>query len=130
MNLFIAASGFYKRHKRTRDWPPEETIKFYRALQTIGTDFSVMLELFPNRSRRDLKLKFKKEERQNMALINKALMHPKEFNIEVLKSQFEQEDRDFLVKQEQWKEAKQKMLAEKKYVFELKQRIHEQYYLI
>lgn len=56
---FITASGFYKRQKRTRDWLPLETLKFYRSLQTIGTDFSVMLQLFPNRSRRDLKLKVK-----------------------------------------------------------------------
>lgn len=54
---FQLASGFYKRQKRTRDWLPLETLKFYRSLQTIGTDFSVMLQLFPNRSRRDLKLK-------------------------------------------------------------------------
>lgn len=54
---FLLASGFYKRQKRTRDWLPLETLKFYRSLQTIGTDFSVMLQLFPNRSRRDLKLK-------------------------------------------------------------------------
>lgn len=57
LNFVFAASGFYKRQKRTRDWLPLETIKFYRSLQTIGTDFSVMLQLFPNRSRRDLKLK-------------------------------------------------------------------------
>lgn len=61
VNIFFfflkIASGFYKRQKRTRDWLPLETLKFYRSLQTIGTDFSVMLQLFPNRSRRDLKLK-------------------------------------------------------------------------
>lgn len=73
-----------------------------------------MLELFPNRTRRDLKLKFKKEERQNMALVNKALLHPKQFNIEMLKEQFEEEDRQTLAKQEEWKEAKQRMMAEKK----------------
>lgn len=64
----IAASGFYKRQKRTRDWLPLETLKFYRSLQTIGTDFSVMLQLFPNRSRRDLKLKVSKSQANNVAL--------------------------------------------------------------
>jgi hypothetical protein len=34
--------GYYKRQKRTKDWPADETIKFYRCLHTIGTDFSLM----------------------------------------------------------------------------------------
>lgn len=50
-----------------------------------------MLTLFPNRTRRDLKLKFKKEERVNPALINKALLHPNQFNIDELKQDFERE---------------------------------------
>lgn len=58
INVFsFTDSGYYSRYKRTRDWPPEETIRFYRCLHTIGTDFSMMMQLFPNRSRRDLKLK-------------------------------------------------------------------------
>lgn len=57
---------------------------------------------------------FKKEERQNMALINKALLHPKQFNIEMLKEQFEEEDREIRAKNEEYKEAKQKLMAEKK----------------
>ncbi|XP_053697302.1 uncharacterized protein LOC128744367 [Sabethes cyaneus] len=91
---FSGNSGYYSRYKRTRDWPPEETIRFYRCLHTIGTDFSMMIQLFPNRSRRDLKLKFKKEERLNLILVNKALLYPKEFNIEELKQQFKQEDEE------------------------------------
>lgn len=55
--FFVLDSGYYSRYKRTRDWPPEETIRFYRCLHTIGTDFSMMIQLFPNRTRRDLKLK-------------------------------------------------------------------------
>lgn len=88
------ATGFYKRNKRTRDWPPDETIRFYRCLHTIGTDFSLMLQLFPNRTRRDLKLKFKKEERINPALINKALLHPNRFDIDELKHEFEHEQEE------------------------------------
>lgn len=51
-----------------------------------------MLTLFPNRSRRDLKLKFKKEERINPGLINKALLHPNRFDIDELKRDFEREE--------------------------------------
>lgn len=89
---FSGSQGFYKRQKRTRDWPPEETIRFYRCLHTIGTDFSLMLHLFPSRNRRDLKLKFKKEERINLGLINKALLNPKAFNIDELKDELAKDE--------------------------------------
>ncbi|XP_067621483.1 uncharacterized protein Bdp1 [Eurosta solidaginis] len=97
-------NGFYRRQKRTKDWPPEETIKFYRCLQTVGTDFSLMCQLFPKRTRRDLKLKFKKEERTNLALINKALLYPKLFNIDDLKTQLETEEREKEEALQRWKE--------------------------
>lgn len=103
---FSGNSGYYSRYKRTRDWPPEETIRFYRCLHTIGTDFSMMIQLFPNRSRRDLKLKFKKEERLNLKLVNKALLFPKEFNIEELQLQFQEEDEEIERMREQERQEK------------------------
>lgn len=106
--LCSTASGFYKRNKRTRDWPADETIRFYRCLHTIGTDFSLMLTLFPNRSRRDLKLKFKKEERVNSALINKALLHPNQFNIDELKQDFEREKVETERLRAEWEKEKEK----------------------
>lgn len=87
-----ANNGFYNRHKRTKNWPADETIKFYRCLQAIGTDFSLMLDLFPNRSRRDLKLKFKKEEKLNGALINKALIYHSTFDVDSLKQMLQEEE--------------------------------------
>lgn len=109
---FSGNSGYYSRFKRTKDWSPEETIRFYRCLHTIGTDFSMMIQLFPNRSRRDLKLKFKKEEKLNLMLVNKALLYPKEFNIEELKQQFEEEDE--ILERQRELERQQKMEAEEK----------------
>lgn len=91
--------GVFKRQKRTKDWSAEETIKFYRCLHTIGTDFSLMLQLFPNRTRRDLKIKFKKEEKSNGHLIDKALCNPKAFDVESLRKEFEKEDADRAEKQ-------------------------------
>ncbi|KAM7351480.1 transcription factor TFIIIB component B'' homolog Bdp1 [Cochliomyia hominivorax] len=101
-------NGFYSRQKRTREWLPAETIKFYRCLQNVGTDFSLMVSLFPNRTRRDLKLKFKKEERKNGNLINKALLYPKQFDLESLKQQIDEEEK---LREEQAK--KSKMAKEK-----------------
>ncbi|XP_017030038.1 transcription factor TFIIIB component B'' homolog [Drosophila kikkawai] len=97
-------NGFYKRHKRTSYWTPDETVRFYQCLQIIGTDFSLMCQMFPKRSRRDLKLKYKKEERTNGRLINKALLYPKAFNIQELKDQLEEEDREREENERQWKE--------------------------
>lgn len=84
--------GYYKRQQRTKEWPQEETIKFYRCLNTVGTDFSLMLNLFPNRSRRDLKLKFKKEEKNNPHLVDKALLNHNTFDIEELQKELDEED--------------------------------------
>ncbi|XP_047996491.1 transcription factor TFIIIB component B'' [Leguminivora glycinivorella] len=65
--------GRYSRTARTADWSEAETVRFYRALAAVGTDFTLMAPLFPDRNRRDLKIKFKKEERLNGAQVDKAL---------------------------------------------------------
>lgn len=49
-----------------------------------------------------------------MALVNKALLHPKQFNIEELQLQFEKEDREIQAKQLEWNDLKQKIAIEKK----------------
>ncbi|XP_056631162.1 uncharacterized protein LOC130441479 [Diorhabda sublineata] len=86
--------GIYKKHKRTKFWTASETVYFYKALNTIGTDFTLMCELFPNRTRRELKIKFKKEEKVNRNLIDKALTQPCDFDFEDLKNEIELEERE------------------------------------
>ncbi|XP_049280151.1 transcription factor TFIIIB component B'' homolog [Anopheles funestus] len=105
-------SGYYSRIRRTKDWADEETIRFYRCLHTIGTDFSMMLTLFPQRSRRDLKLKFKKEERLNLRLVNKALLHPKEFNVDELRQQFAEEDEQLEKQRQEEKQRKMESMEQ------------------
>lgn len=58
-----------------------ETLKFYRALNTVGTDFLLMQSIFPKRTRQDLKMKFKKEDRMNRFLVEKALRYPLDFDL-------------------------------------------------
>lgn len=58
-----------------------ETKRFYKALNTIGTDFSLMQKYFPIRTRLELKNKFKREEKLNRNLIDTALNNPSEFDI-------------------------------------------------
>lgn len=83
--------GIYKRVKRTKDWSKIETLRFYKALNTIGTDFTLMVKLFPSRTRRELKMKFKKEERINHALIDKAVLEPVQFDMRDLEADLEKQ---------------------------------------
>ncbi|XP_015436530.1 PREDICTED: transcription factor TFIIIB component B'' homolog [Dufourea novaeangliae] len=76
--------GFYKKRQKSKEWPRWETLKFYKALNTVGTDFLLMQSLFPNRTRQEIKMKFKKEEKINRNLIEKVLEYHQEFDIELL----------------------------------------------
>ncbi|CAK88782.1 unnamed protein product (macronuclear) [Paramecium tetraurelia] len=53
-------SGRLKRLSR-RNWSQEDTKKFFRSLQLFGTDFYMINYLFNDRTRTQLKRKFKKE---------------------------------------------------------------------
>lgn len=83
-------NGFYKRRKKSKDWSKWETLKFYKTLNTVGTDFLLMQSFFPNRTRQEIKLKFKKEEKVNRNLVEKALAYHQEFNIETLEKSMAQ----------------------------------------
>ncbi|XP_076292139.1 uncharacterized protein LOC143214684 [Lasioglossum baleicum] len=106
--------GFYKKRQKSKEWPKWETLKFYRALNTVGTDFLLMQSLFPNRTRQEIKIKFKKEEKINRNLIEKALEYHQEFDIELLEKSLaslensEKEDSNTQEKRQQ-KESKEKI---------------------
>ncbi|XP_076268306.1 transcription factor TFIIIB component B'' homolog Bdp1 [Rhynchophorus ferrugineus] len=89
---FDSGYGIYTRAVRSKDWTHKETLRFYKALNLIGTDFTTMSKLFPKRSRRELKLKFNKEERINRQLIDKAIMQPCSYNFSELKREIEIEE--------------------------------------
>lgn len=65
-------SSFTNR-TRTERWGIEETRRFYKCLQQCGTDFTMMMTLFPGRTQKQLKNKFRKESRAQPDLVNKAL---------------------------------------------------------
>lgn len=75
-NNHITSASFAKRESSIK-WGEAETKLFYDGLRTFGTDFTLMARLFPNRSRRQLKLKFKREERSFPARIEEALSAPR-----------------------------------------------------
>lgn len=74
-------------------WTNEETVKFYKALQIVGTDFSLISKVFfsGTRSRLDLRNKFKKEEKLNRNLVDKALSST---NFTLLKDFVNQKDEE------------------------------------
>lgn len=88
--------NLYSKNKIKRkvcEWAPEDTIMFYRALNTIGTDFSMMASLFGNRTRNEIKRKYKLEERKNPSLLAKALTNYNKFDIDELKSEINADKR-------------------------------------
>ncbi|UIZ21783.1 hypothetical protein KXD40_008747 [Peronospora effusa] len=54
-------------------WGKEETKQFYYCLSQVGPNFSMMATLFPTRKRKELKSKFKYEEKNHANLIEIAL---------------------------------------------------------
>jgi len=72
--------GSWRKRKRSSRWSLRETARFYRALSMLGTDFSLMENLFPNRSRFELKRKFKVEEKCNQDLIDRTIASQKPFD--------------------------------------------------
>ncbi|XP_075523785.1 uncharacterized protein LOC142556264 isoform X2 [Primulina tabacum] len=54
-------------------WSKQDTELFYEGLRQFGTDLSLVQQLFPGRTRRQVKLKYKKEERQQPLRLRDAL---------------------------------------------------------
>uniref|UniRef100_A0A667YTY9 Myb-like domain-containing protein n=1 Tax=Myripristis murdjan TaxID=586833 RepID=A0A667YTY9_9TELE len=62
----------FRKGTYTKPWSSEETDMFFVAVSMVGTDFSMICQLFPHRARSEIKNKFKKEERENAWRIDKA----------------------------------------------------------
>lgn len=61
-------------------WEDGETKQFYRILQLIGTDFTVMEQFFPKRNRKQLLRKFHKEKKNNPKEVERALQNNQKIN--------------------------------------------------
>lgn len=80
-NLYNNAS--YTKQAYTDPWTVDEEIKFYKSLSKWGTDFNFISQLFPYRTRRQIKLKFSLEERKNPVLIELALKRKLPFDFDM-----------------------------------------------
>ena len=76
---YVNYGSWYKR-SRTSRWTMRETVRYYRALSMLGTDFSLMTMLFPKRSRIELKRKFTAEGKIHPKLVDYTLAHPTTFD--------------------------------------------------
>ncbi|KAJ4898722.1 Homeodomain-like superfamily protein [Raphanus sativus] len=54
-------------------WSKQDTELFYEGIQEFGGNLSMVQQLFPDRTRQQIKLKFKLEERRNPLKLNDAL---------------------------------------------------------
>jgi len=61
-SAYHSRSYSYKRKKETsKQWSKDETLKFYKCLMNFGTDFSMIQQYCPNRTRAQIKRKYKTE---------------------------------------------------------------------
>jgi transcription factor TFIIIB component B'' len=89
----------YSNRTPVERWKAEDTDLFYKALQQFGTDFELIQNLFPGRTRRQVKAKFKNEEKLNPVRLADALgrktqdqSHHYRAIIEMLKTEKENEN--------------------------------------
>ncbi|CAD6456221.1 3de59456-b246-4a05-a3ac-ba32ee720084 [Sclerotinia trifoliorum] len=66
-------SGQYMKRAPAVRWDSNSNELFYQGLRQFGTAFEMIAAMFPDRNRRQIKLKFVREERQNPAKVDRAL---------------------------------------------------------
>ncbi len=86
-----ATYASFLNRRPTPIWSMEETKLFYTCLQRCGTEFSVMQTFFPNRTRKQLKRKFYKEEREHPLLVQKALYTSLPLPVDVFEAKYKVE---------------------------------------
>ncbi|XP_058613810.1 transcription factor TFIIIB component B'' homolog isoform X3 [Onychostoma macrolepis] len=96
----------FRKGTYTKPWSSGETEMFYLAISMVGTDFSMIGQLFPHRARIEIKNKFKKEERNNSWRIDKAFKEKRRLDLDFFKQLMEQ-----ILKNEQNKKNKNKELV-------------------
>ncbi len=83
-NGIITSFTYLTKKNKNKRWTKEESELFYKSLECCGCEFSMINILFPNRSRNNLKDKFKKEMKINKARVDNALNNFNKFDLEKL----------------------------------------------
>jgi transcription factor TFIIIB component B'' len=76
-------------------WGREATDNFYDALRRFGTDFAMINKCFPHSTRRSIKKKFNREEKEHPELIKEALSAPRNTDWTSFLVDAGKEDNDF-----------------------------------
>ncbi|XP_065850194.1 uncharacterized protein [Euphorbia lathyris] len=71
-NKLFNHNSFMDKTPKSR-WSKQDTELFYEGIRQFGTDLSMIQQLFPGKTRHQMKLKYKKEERQHPLLLSEAL---------------------------------------------------------
>lgn len=69
----VVTSATYAPRPVTSPWTPQEVGELLRAVAAFGTDFALIAELFPHRTRRQVKARFLLEEKMRPHLVEVAL---------------------------------------------------------
>ncbi|KAL6633923.1 hypothetical protein ACP70R_026594 [Stipagrostis hirtigluma subsp. patula] len=63
-------------NKQTRaKWSKSDTDLFYQGLRQFGSDFAMIQQLFPDKTRHQIRQKFKTEDKKNPMLVHDAIIH-------------------------------------------------------
>ncbi|XP_056302395.1 transcription factor TFIIIB component B'' homolog isoform X2 [Danio aesculapii] len=84
----------FRKGTYTKPWSNGETEMFFLAISMVGTDFSMIGQLFPHRARLEIKNKFKKEEKNNAWRIDKAFKEKRRLDLDFFKKLMEQIQND------------------------------------
>lgn len=76
-------AGSYSKHIHTDNWTVSECETLYNALSKWGTDFTLIAQLFPHRTRRQIKRKYILEEKLRPELVELALRRPLRGDLDV-----------------------------------------------
>lgn len=69
-------------NKQTRArWTKSDTDLFYQGLQQFGSDFAMIQQLFPDKSRDQVRQKFKSEEKKHPMQVHDAILHRSRDNV-------------------------------------------------
>lgn len=91
-SAFNSRSYSYKRKREpSKQWTKDETLKFYKCLMNLGTDFSMIQQYFPGRTRAQIKRKYKTEEKKNPQLINGALTNTTHYDSVLIENMFQED---------------------------------------
>ncbi|CAL8387624.1 unnamed protein product [Boreogadus saida] len=99
----------FRKKTHTKPWSSEETDMFFLAVSMVGTDFSMIGQLFPHRARSEIKNKFKREERANTWRVDKAFKERRKLDLKFFSKLLEK-----ILELQSQKKRKPKVPSEKK----------------